>query len=136
MQQVTANDVNGLSIPPGVTPINDLKSQKRANKTLSKAVGLHLEGKLESAARLLTKAIEDGEHDLGLYAALGHIQYEMRNYEAAAATYAQLAEADPKHRTANFNAGVCFGNFRVLDGAAGAQPARFDRCLQLCVRRR
>ena len=118
MQQVTANEVNGLPMPPGVTPITDLKNQKRASKTLSKAVGLHLEGKLESAARLLTKAIDDGERDLGLFAALGHIQYEMRDYEAAAKTYAQLAEADPKHRTAHFNAGVCFGNLRQWGEAA------------------
>src|SRR5260370_969628 len=61
MQQVTANEFNGLPMPPGVTPITDLKNQKRANKTLSKAVGLHLEGKLEMAARLLAKALEDGE---------------------------------------------------------------------------
>src|SRR5215468_3137047 len=118
MQQVTANETNGLPMPPGVTPITDLKNQKRASKTLSKAVGLHLEGKLESAARLLAKAIEDGEHDLGLYSALGHIQYEMRDYAAAANTYAQLAAADPRHRTAQFNAGVCFGNLRQWSEAA------------------
>src|SRR5258705_11995292 len=103
MHHVTGIETE-LPMPPGVTPITDLKNQKRASKTLSKAVGLHLEGKLESAARLLTKALEDGERDLGLYAALGHIQYEMRSYELAAQTYRQLAEADPKHRTAHFNA--------------------------------
>src|SRR5947207_10860265 len=89
-----------LPLPPGVTPINDLKNQKRASKTLSKAVSLHLEGKLESAARLLSKALDDGEHDAGLYSALGHIQCEMHDYEAAAKTYAQLADHDPRHRTA------------------------------------
>src|SRR6185295_18172226 len=106
MQQVTANEVNGLPMPPGVTPITDLKNQKRASKTLSKAVGLHLEGKLEPAARLLVKALEDGESDIGLFSALGHIQYEMRDYAAAAATYQRLSAADPKHRTAHFNLGV------------------------------
>ena len=47
MQQLTS-DTNGLPVPPGVTPITDLKNQKRSSKTLSKAVGLHLEGKLRS----------------------------------------------------------------------------------------
>src|SRR5258705_9667455 len=108
--QVTGIETGGMPMPPGVATINDLKNQKRASKTLSKDVGLHLEGKLEPAARLLTKALEDGEREIGLYSALGHIQYEMRDYAAAAATYALLAEADPKHRTVHFNLGVCFGN--------------------------
>ena len=75
---------HGVSLPSGVTPITDLKNQKRASKTLSKAVSLHLEGKLESAVRLLTKALDDGERDAGLYTALGHIQCEMHDYAAAA----------------------------------------------------
>ena len=74
-------------LPPGVTPITELKNQKRVSRTLSKAVSLHLEGKLESAARLLSKAIERGEREPGLFSALGHIQYEMRDYEGAAITY-------------------------------------------------
>src|SRR5215831_13017253 len=93
MQQLTANETNGLPMPPGVTPITDLKNQKRASKTLSKAVGLHLEGKLESAARLLTKALEDGERE---------------------------PELDPKHRTAYFNIGVCHGNLKRWNEAAEA----------------
>src|ERR1039457_7282871 len=103
MEYVSESQTNGMPMPPGVTAITDVKSHKRANKTLSKAVSLHLEGKLESAARLLSKAIEDGEKDLGLYAALGHIQYEMQDFEAAAHTYAALSEIDPKHRSASFN---------------------------------
>jgi len=71
---------SGLSqvMPPGVTPITELRQQKRVSKTLSKAVSLHLEGKLESAARLLAKAVESGEKEASIYSALGDIQYEMR----------------------------------------------------------
>ena len=50
MEYVSGSQTNGMPIPPGVTAITDLKNQKRANKTLSKAVSLHLEGKLEGAA--------------------------------------------------------------------------------------
>ena len=85
---------------------------------LSKAVSLHLEGKLESAAKMLSKAIEAGERDPALYSALGHIQYEMRDYEAAAAVYAQLVELEPLHRTAYFNLGVCQGNLKNWKAAA------------------
>src|ERR1035438_4361563 len=85
------------AMPEGVMSIEEGKQQKRASRTLSKAVSLHLEGKLESAARLLAKAIEGGEGDPSLFSALGHIQYELRNYEAASATYTQTPQADPLH---------------------------------------
>ena len=74
-------------MPPGVTPITELKQQKKVSRTLSKAVSLHLEGKLDTAAHLLSKAVEDGEREPGLFSALGHIQYEMRDFEGACATY-------------------------------------------------
>src|SRR5213593_1446985 len=100
------------TVPPGVTSITELKQQKRVNRTLSKAVSLHLEGKLESAARLLSKAIESGEKEPGLFTALGHIHYEMRDYEAAAHAYAMLVEQDAMHRTGHFNLGVCQGHLK------------------------
>jgi Flp pilus assembly protein TadD len=106
MEFLTETETIGFPPAPGVTSINDLKNQKRASKTLSKAVSLHLEGKLEGAARLLAKAIESGEKDGALYSALGHVQCEMHDYEAAAATYAQLGELEPEHRTAHINRGV------------------------------
>src|ERR1035437_8082748 len=120
MEYVTASQTNGTPMPPGVTAITDIKSQKRTTKTLSKAVSLHLEGKPEGAGRLLSKAIEDGETDPGIYAALGHIQYEMGEYEAAAQTYATLSEMEPNHRTASFNRGVCHGNLKQWGDAAAA----------------
>src|SRR3954463_16386854 len=104
------NGGTGPPLPPRGTPIRELKQQKRVSRTLSKAVSLHLEGKLESAAHLLSKAIDDGEKEPGLFSALGHIQYEMRDYEGATSTYAQLIDIDAKHRTAWFNLGVCQGH--------------------------
>src|ERR1035441_2463801 len=87
-------------ISGGVTSIEDVRQLKRPNRTLSKAVSLHLEGKLESAAKLLSKAIKSDERDPALFSALGHIHFEMRNYASAAATYTQLVELAPRHRTA------------------------------------
>ena len=65
MEFLSTTENGGMlpAMPPGVTPIREGKQQKRASRTLSKAVSLHLEGKLENAARLLTKAIDDGEKD-------------------------------------------------------------------------
>src|ERR1039458_383824 len=93
MEYLSGSQTNGMPMPPGVMAITDIKAQKRATRTLSKAVSLHLEGKLEAAGRLLSKAIEDGERDIGLYAALGHIQYEMHDFAAAARPYAALSDA-------------------------------------------
>jgi len=127
-------------MPPGVTPITELKHQKRVSRTLSKAVSLHLEGKLESASHLLGKAIDDGEKEPGLFSALGHIQYEMRDYSAAASTYAQLIEVDAKHRTAWFNLGVCQGHQKNWPSAvesfrkaADVDPTRADALLGLGI---
>ena len=114
-----------------------LRPQKRASRTLSKAVSLHLEGKLESAARMLSKAIEGGEHEPGLYSALGHIHFEMRDYEAAATVYGQLVELEPLHRTGHFNLGVCQGHLRNWQAAAesfrNATEADGTRSTQLVV---
>src|ERR1019366_8439382 len=117
MEYTSGSRSENMPMPPGVTAISN-RSQKRPSKTPSKAVSLHLEGKLEGAGRLLLKAIEGGERDPALYAALGHVQYEMRDYEAAAETYATLSEIDPKHRTASFNLGVCYGNLKQWKAAA------------------
>ena len=56
MEYASGSHSDGMPMPPGVTAITD-RSQKRASKTLSKAVSLHLEGKLEGAGRLLLKEI-------------------------------------------------------------------------------
>ena len=44
----------------------------------------------------------------------------MRDYDAAAATYAQLVELEPLHRTAHFNLAVCQGNLKNWKAAAEA----------------
>ena len=114
-------------MPPGVTPITDLKQQKRVSRTLSKAVSLHLEGKLESAARLLSKAIEDGEKEPGLYSALGHIQYRDARLRCRRRHLRAAVEVDPKHRTAHFNLGVCQGhlkNWKPARRNPSAPPSR------------
>jgi len=106
------------SLPPGVTPIDRFRRERQADRTLSKAVSLHLEGHLEGAAGMLSGAIESGVRGPALYSALGHIYYEMRDYESAATIYEQLAELEPHHRIAHFNLGVCQGNLKEWKAAA------------------
>ena len=115
---LTSQSAAKTAIPPGILPIDEGVQSKRAGKTLARAVSLHLEGKRESAAKMLGKAIEGGERDPALYSALGHIQYEMRDYAGRRGIYGQLVELEPLHRTAHFNLGVCQGNLKDWNAAA------------------
>ena len=60
--------------PSGVTPIDNLKRQKRVDRALSEAVSLHLEGQIEGAAGVLSRSLESGVRDPALYSALGQIR--------------------------------------------------------------
>ena len=115
MDALTAAVLTPQPLPAPVIP----ERSKKVTAALSKAVALHLEGKLEEAARLLDQPILAGEQDAALYSALGHIRYELRDYAAAAAAYGQLAELEPGHRTAAFNLAVCQGNLKEWKTAAG-----------------
>ena len=54
--------------------------------SLARAVSLHLEGKRKEALRELNTAIEGGEQGVDIYAAKGHIQFELEQYEDAVKT--------------------------------------------------
>jgi tetratricopeptide (TPR) repeat protein len=105
------------SSPQPLTAIEG-KGAKRQGRTLARAVSLHLEGKREAAANTLTQAIDGGERDPALFSALGHIQYELRDYRAAANAYQQLSDLEPMHRTAHFNLAICLGLIHEWNGAA------------------
>ena len=50
----------------------------RISQVLSKAASLHLDGKLDEAAKELVRALDGGERHPALYFALGQLQYEMQ----------------------------------------------------------
>ena len=56
--------------------------------------------------------------DPDLLTALGHIQYELQDYQPAAATYTRLLEIDPSQRVAQFNLGVCLAHLKEWERAA------------------
>ena len=78
------------------------------SSSLARAVSLHLEGKRKEALRELNSAIENGEQGADIYAAKGHIQFELEQYDDAVKTYEKLLGAAPQHPTANFNLGICY----------------------------
>jgi len=79
-----------------------------ASPALARAVSLHLEGKRKEALRELNAAMEGGEESAEIYAAKGHIQFELEQYDDAVKTYERLLEATPRHPTASFNLGICY----------------------------
>ena len=110
---------------------NASRQEKRVSKSLSKAVSLHLEGKLDDAMRELHRTIEAGERHPALYSALGHVQYEVKNYAEAVNSYAQLLDLEPAHRTGHFNLAVSLGKLARWAEAATS----FEKALEIDPRR-
>src|SRR3954447_19843874 len=70
---------------------------------LAKAVSLHLEGKRKEALQELKGAISSGGDSAEVYSAIGHIQFELEQYDDAAKSYTRLLSLEPKHTAGNFN---------------------------------
>src|SRR5580658_10607755 len=81
---------------------------KAVSPALARSVSLHLEGKRKEALRELNTAIEGGEESAEIFAAKGHIQFELEQYDDAIKTYEKLLNLAPRHATANFNLGICY----------------------------
>jgi Flp pilus assembly protein TadD len=81
---------------------------KTVSPALARSVSLHLEGKRKEALRELNSAIENGEETPEVFAAKGHIQFELEQYDDAIKTYERLLTLAPRHQTANFNLGICY----------------------------
>ena len=79
-----------------------------ASPSLARAVALHLEGKRKEALKELNSAIENGEETAEVFAAKGHVQFELEQYDDAMKTYEKLLAVAPRHPTANFNLGICY----------------------------
>src|ERR1700730_16297030 len=58
-----------------------------SSAALGRAVALYLEGKTPAALKELSAAIEGGDNPAELYSAMGHIQFEVQQFEDAAASY-------------------------------------------------
>ena len=111
----------GFTTPPGIAGVDtDSEPQGRVVSALSEAASLHLEGRLEEAAGVLTRAIESGGGNPALQTALGRILYEKKDFSQAAASYSQLTQLDPPGFTGHFNLGVCRANLREWGPAAEA----------------
>ena len=94
---------------------------------LARAVSMHLAGKREDALKQLQRAIAANEGGAEIYRAMGHIQFELEQYDDAIKTYEKLLGAAPQHPTANFNLGICFEKLNRWQDASDA----FQKALQV-----
>jgi tetratricopeptide (TPR) repeat protein len=134
----TINAINAGIGPNGAETATNTAQETRISRVLSKAAALHLDGKLDDAAKELVRALDGGERHPALYFALGQLQYELQDYRPAAQSYEQAALLQPLHPTAHFNAGVCLGRIERWEDAAAAfrkaisnDPARAEAHLAL-----
>jgi Flp pilus assembly protein TadD len=74
---------------------------------MARAVSLHLSGRAEDALKELQRAQSRGEKSVDLLIAMGHIQFELEQFEEAAASYRELLKLAPEHTAATFNLAVC-----------------------------
>jgi tetratricopeptide (TPR) repeat protein len=131
-------DVTTGASPNAAETAIDTAQETRISRVLSKAASLHLDGKLDEAAKELIRALDGGERHPALYFALGQLQYELQEYRPASQSYAQAALLQPMHPTAHFNAGVCLGRIERWKDATAAfrkaisnDPARSEAHLAL-----
>ena len=101
--------------------------QSGSSSALAKAVSLHLEGKRKEALQELKGAIAGGNESAEVYSAIGHIQFELEQYEDAAKSYTRLLSMKPEHQAGNFNLAVCLEKLGRYDEAS----ERFNKALEL-----
>jgi len=82
---------------------NDIDTGDKAGGSqthLARAVTLHLAGKREEALKQLQRAIAANEASAEIYRAMGHIQFELGNFDEAAKSYRILAQVKPQYAMA------------------------------------
>jgi tetratricopeptide (TPR) repeat protein len=90
----------------------------KGSRSMARAVALHLEGKKEEALKELHRAISKGDTSAELHSAMGHIQYELGQFDGAVESYRELLRLQPKNATAWFNMAVCLENLTRWQEAA------------------
>src|SRR5258706_16176830 len=99
--------------------------------SLATAASLQLGGRGPDALDELCRARQEGERAPKLYYAIGHLQFEMERYDAAAGTYRELLDLDSRESTAWHNLAVCLERTGQWESAANA----FQRAIELDPRR-
>src|SRR4051794_27480348 len=102
-------------------PIAVVRQPEPANGAyLARAVALHLAGKREDALKQLQRAISANEASPEIYRAMGHIQFEMGDYNEAIKTYRLLTQLKPQYAMGWFNLAVSMERLSSWESASEA----------------
>ena len=112
--------------PNGTNGSSNGAANGGAGNALAKAVSLHLEGKRNEALQELKGAAAHAGETAEFASAMGHIQFELEQYEDAAKSYTKLLSIDPKHMAGQFNLAVCLEKLGRWEEAA----ERFTKVLE------
>src|ERR1044072_5598639 len=96
------------------------KADRGGGDFLARAVALHLAGKRDEALQQLEKSLAANQASPEIYRAMGHIQFEMADYEQAAATYRRLVQIKPQYAMGWFNLAVSLERLSAWGAAAEA----------------
>ena len=91
------------------------------------AVRMHLAGKTQEAVDALNRAAVAGRDLAEVYAALGQIHFEAGRPVPAAEAFCRLAAAEPHHRAACYNQGVCLERAGRIEEAMNCFTASIDK---------
>ena len=100
-------------------------------ESMNGAAALAVAGKAEEALAVLCGARDEGHRSAQLASAIGHLQFELRQFEAAAGTYAEALRQDRGDSTNHYNRGVCLEKLASWEEAA----AEFQKAIELDSRR-
>src|SRR6266850_1556166 len=106
--------------------VQNLREVESTDKTagsqshLARAVSMHLAGKREDALKQLQRAIAANEGGAEIYRAMGHIQFELGNFEESSKSYRILVQVKPQYAMGWFNLAVCLERSGAWDDAAQA----------------
>src|SRR2546423_271250 len=101
------------------------------SESMIHAASLQIAGKTEEALAELCRAQEAGHCSARLSGAIGHLQFELRRYDAAARTYAEALRLGGDDSTTHYNRAVCMEKLGAWEEAAAA----FQQAIELDSRR-
>jgi tetratricopeptide (TPR) repeat protein len=99
--------------------------------SMAQAASLQIAGKLDESLAVLHRAKAAGHESSKLSCAIGHLQFELGEYEAAAASFGELVQCDAQDSSAQFNLGVALEKTGAWEQAALA----FRKAIELDPRR-
>jgi len=89
-------------------------------ESMVKAASLQITGKAGEALAELSRAQDEGYQSEKLYCAIGHLQFELGQFQAAATAYENVLRLASDDSTAHYNLAVCLEKLGDWEKAASA----------------